>query len=78
MTVHSQYPYSNRYGQPIQPIRPQGTTYLPYNNNAPQLPTTTNGGLGYNLHDTPLFQRPQPGPQQPPTSMQVCPSYLQI
>ena len=71
MTVHSQYPYGNRYGQPIQPIRPQGTTYLPYNNNAHQLPPTTNGGMGYSLHDTPVFQRPQPGPQQPPTSIQV-------
>ena len=72
MTSSSQYPYNNRHGQPIQPIRPQQQqTYLPqYNNNLPQLPPT-NGGVGYNLNDTPVFQRPQPGPQQPPSSVQV-------
>ena len=72
MTASSQYPYNNRHGQPIQPIRPQPQqTYLPqYNNNLPQLPPT-NGAVGYNLNDTPVFQRPQPGPQQPPSSIQV-------
>ena len=67
MTASSQYPYHNRHGQPIQPIRPHTQTYLPqYNTNFPQLPPTSNGLAGYNLNDTPVFQRPQPGPQQPP------------
>ena len=74
MTNASQYPYNNRHGQPIQPIRPQQQqhTYLPqYNNNIPQLQTSSNGVIGYNLNDTPVFQRPQPGPQQPPSQIQV-------
>ena len=75
MTASSQYPYNNQqHGRPIQPIRPQQhQTYLPqYNNNIPQLPQqSTNGGMGYNLNDTPVFQRPQPGPQQPTSSIQV-------
>ena len=75
MTASSQYPYNNQqHGRPIQPIRPQQhQTYLPqYNNNIPQLPPqSTNGGMGYNLNDTPVFQRPQPGPQQPTSSIQV-------
>ena len=75
MTASSQYPYNNQqHGRPIQPIRPQQhQTYLPqYNNNIPQLPPqSTNGGMGYNLNDTPVFQRPQPGPQQPSSSIQV-------
>jgi len=74
MTASSQYPYNNQqHGRPIQPIRPQQhQTYLPqYNNNIPQLPPqSTNGGMGYNLNDTPVFQRPQPGPQQPTSSIQ--------
>ena len=73
MTQSSQYPYNNRHGQPIQPIRPHSQqTYLPqYNNNAPHLPQMSNGGApGYNLNDTPVFQRPQPGPQQPPSNIQ--------
>lgn len=68
MTASSQFPHNNRHGQPIQPIRPQSQqTYLPqYNNNAPHLPQFSNGSAqGYNLNDTPVFQRPQPGPQQP-------------
>ena len=73
MTASSQFPHNNRHGQPIQPIRPQSQqTYLPqYNNNAPHLPQFSNGSAqGYNLNDTPVFQRPQPGPQQP-SSIQV-------